>query len=79
MFEIIAVVVAVAAVIAVWLRNRARPKDTNVIPNGDRRNLYQMTKPELLDLARNLGLETRGMVNLTKELIIMQIREKRGY
>ncbi len=77
--EIIVVVVAVAAVIGVWLRNRAKPKDTNIIPNYDRKNLYSMTKPELLDLASAMGLEVRGMDTLTKELIILQIRQKRGY
>jgi len=38
-----------------------------------------MTKPELLDLASAMGLEVRGMDTLTKELIILQIRQKRGY
>lgn len=77
--EIIAIVVAVAAVTAVYFYNKNKSADGKSIRNADRKNLFAMTKPELIVLADALGLDARGYDRLTKEMIVHLIKEKRGY
>lgn len=76
--EIIAIVVAVATVVAIYLNNRSKKGSSSGEPISER-DLYAMTKPELIGLAGELGLETKGYTHLTKEMIVLLIREKRGY
>jgi hypothetical protein len=77
--EIIAIVVAVATVVAIYLNNRSKKNGSSSGEPISERGLYAKTKPELIDIARELGLETKGYTYLTKEMIVLLIREKRGY